>query len=343
MCSLLILPLMRFNVTKKDITDKISVPRTLKIIQDDWFDSPCSSCYGSPCCSHLPLTTMKLENRTDFLNLALLSCYDKIRLGLKKSGEWVVYYHQSCRFLHPEAFQCTIHGLDTQSLVCKTYNAYTCWYKPAFITNQNKKIIFFNLSRLCALEKRADLFKRGYLAADLDWDTLVYEMSLIPLQETPAGRIVSGKLIRKILPFTMNSSHRFLFFPPYNKAQRKVHFDLLTFRLGFPGVFLALTDNSWAFMVCTQLRKPLFRYLTREYSPSFQADSGCFSFHQLNKERFFYSEIGNKWIILRLGEIALLKTFTEYDSAGNITKLPSTGELLSLLGSRFPYKPDRAA
>ncbi|MBN2444708.1 MAG: hypothetical protein JXJ04_25355 [Spirochaetales bacterium] len=323
--------------------DKKIVPKKDAVKQDAWLESPCSVCSKAPCCSFLPLTYMRLENRTDFMNLALLACYDNIILGFKKSGEWSVYYNKTCKFLNPVTSMCTIHGSASQSYICKTYDAHHCWYKPIFVDREIEDFIFIDFHRLLSLEKYMDFIHKGFDNNELDWRSLIGHVLTIPLATKSAVKEKRIGYEPPLLPFKKNLSENILFFPPYEKPGRDGHFDLLTFRLGFPGVYLALADNAWAFMIRTTLNKQLFKQLTSEYFPTLHPRNGCYSFFQLNKERSLFSEIGEKLVILQLHHIQLIKTLTKYDAFGNIKRLPTTRELIDAIRAGAPIKPDKAA
>ncbi|MBN1525733.1 MAG: hypothetical protein JW904_14745 [Spirochaetales bacterium] len=323
--------------------DKIKLPDELTVRQDAWEESPCRECVSSPCCLHLPLTTLYLDNRSSFINLALLACYDQIRIGLKNSFEWTIYYHSTCRFLDRVTSRCTIHGKADQSIVCKTYNARNCWYKPAFHAAQNEKIIFFDLNRLIILEKQNSLLENGFSKQTMEWNDLVslysgetFHVPLLFPQQTEEYPNVE-------LDFSDCTADRYLFFPPFEKPAREIHFELMKFRLGFRGVALVYADNFLAYMTTPRFNGDLFKQLTSEYFPSLQPAHGQYGFSQLHKEKSFFSSVGEKWLVLRKEHIPVLKMLTQFDAFGNVKKLPRADELQVYLSIRFPRKPDKAA
>jgi len=319
------------------------LPADYKIKQEAWPDSPCSSCFGSPCCGHLPLTHLSFRSRTDFLALAMLACFRNIILGQKETGEWTIYYHQNCMFLDTHFFRCTIHGLDTQSVICKSYDAHTCWYRPAFSDTRNRTLILFDLPRLLWLEKHTRFLRDGTVIGQPSRTRMIMAFNAMPLStETRMAQKVPA-LRKNLLPFYRHDAQRFLFFPPFEKPTNAVHYELIRFRLGFPGVHLAVADNSWAYLICTQLRRELFQQFTREYFPGLEARHNCFSFSELQKQRLFYSELGNIWVIADLSHLHAIKAYTTFDWAGNIKRLPAAGQILEIIRTLNPRKPDKAA
>lgn len=327
--------------------EKIGLPseQTLTVRQDAWDESPCRDCAGSPCCTVLPLAALRLESRTDFMNLALLSCYDHIRLLRKKHGEWTVYYARPCRDLDPVTSRCRVHGLPRQNMVCKSYDAHACWYRRAFAFPQNDRAVFFNLDRLFFLEKKTDLLRHAGSTGDLEWEELCREIAEIPCGTNdmrPAAVETPGPAplflsFRKCIP------EQFLFFPPFGKPEREVHFELAAFRLGFPGVALAVSDTHWAYVLRATLNPALFARLTAEYFPGLTARYGCFSFPDLHRRLAFFSETGEQWLLVQQEHLPLLRRAVRYDAFGNVTDIPGTRELASLLRPSTPRKPDKAA
>ncbi len=325
--------------------DKIALPseHSLTVRQDKWELSPCRACAGAPCCTALPLASLRLESRMDFMNLALLSCYRHIRLLRKNHGEWTVYYARNCLELDGLTSQCLIHASPRQNLICTSYDAHTCWYREAFAGPQNDRAVFFNLERLIYLEKKTDLFRNAGNTGELEWDDLCRDIASIPCptgEEHPGG---AAGVTPLVLPFSQCLPEQFLLFPPYNRPQQPVHFELAAFRLGFPGVSLAVTDNHWAYLVRTELNGERFARLVAEYFPALEARYGCFSFPDLHKRLAFFAEIGESWLLVRREQLPLLRSVIRYDAFGNVSEMPSTRELLSLLRSSAPIKPDKAA
>jgi len=323
-----------------NLKEKIALPRDLKIKQDLWCDSPCSNCGGTPCCRNLPLAPLKLNSQRDFINLILLSCYNGIYPALKDSGEWTIYLGRSCRFLNDEDGKCSIHADPLQSLVCKSYDAHNCWYTDAFSSDRFTTLIPFNTQMLIWFEKRYDLIKNRF-EMDLDWDELCesafeYRKNLSFFRQDQFEPWNAQKL-----SFRKSRTEEFLFFPPFKRPAMKGHFELLSFRLGFPGTSLAVSDNCWAFMVNTGLNETLMNMVRDEYYPAIEHHDCANSFEGVRKEYKPYSQSGDQWIILQRNDLELLKSLTQFDSDGRIVKHPSCSELLKALNAGG--SPHRAA
>ncbi len=324
-----------YNILK----EKTDYSGNLKIRQEHWQDSPCSRCQGTPCCRNLPLAPGRLESQRDFINLTMASVYNGLFPAMKDSGEWTYYLSRSCSFLSSETGMCTIHKELHQSLICKTYDAHSCWYTDAFNSRRYTTMIPFNTERLIWLEKRYDLI-RSRFASSPDWETLCRDMQAEgPGFEYPVTGNLSHALQRK-LTFKKSRSSRYLLFPPYKRPGGKNHFELLSFRLGFPGVSLALSDTTWAFLVETEMDPAKLDLVRREYYPAIEHKDGNFSFDSIVREYSPYSETGEQWVLLHREDLPTLTALTEFDASGRIKRLPSCAEILHSLQ---PSSPNRVA
>ena len=309
--------------------------------QDPWGDSPCSACSacsGTPCCRNLPLDARFLENQGDFINLLLLSCYDGLYPAMKDSGEWAVYLGRSCSHLGAEG-KCLIHKSTGQSLICKSYDAHKCWYTDAFSTERFSTLIPFDTDMMIWLERRYDLIRNRF-SFRLDWQDLCdasFEYRRNTLEINP---LFVEPWTSTRLSFKKSKSEHFLFLPPYKRPENINHYELLTFRLGFPGVYLGVSDTCWAFTIKTSLNQSRLDMVRREYYPAIGHADGCYSFNSLMKEHPPFSETGEQWIILKQADLGILKALTVFDSTGRVKRWPSSREILDAVSSK---SPDRAA
>ncbi len=318
--------------------EKTAYNRTLKIKQDLWHDSPCSKCLDTPCCRNLPLASVRLKSRSDFINLLLISCYDGLYPALKESGEWTVYLGRDCRFLDASG-KCSIHKESHQSLICKTYDAHNCWYTDAFRKDRYSTMIPFNTEGLIWFEKKYDLISKHFEVAPA-WDDICAEaaVSLYKHDTNPSGKSIP--LMDRRLSFKKGRSEQFLFFPPYQLPESRNHFELLSFRLGFSGISLAVTDTCWAFMVSSRLDPERLELVRNEFYPAISHKDGIYSFDGIVRQYNPHSRAGEQWVVLQRSDLKTLVDLTVFDASGRIKRRPSSSEILAALQSRTP---DRAA
>lgn len=311
----------------------------LEIRQKPWNETPCSECSKSHCCNNLPLLPLRLESRTDFINLTMASCYHNIFPALKKSGEWTVYLGRECRFLNKTDGKCGIFGSPQQSLICKSYDAHNCWYLDAFAPKRYTTMIPFNTEMMIWYEKRYKLTENRFNVS-ADWDSLCdaaddFRGGALDLQ--PRTFVPEASYV---LPFKKCHSEQYLFFPPYNRPENLNHFELITFRLGFPGLYLAVSDTCWAFMAKTDINRLHMDRFRQEYFPGIGHSDGAYSFEAMSKLQQPFSHSGEQWVVLDISDLELLKGLTVFDSEGRVRRLPTTSEILDSVNTR---RPDRAA
>jgi len=205
-----------------------------------WDDSPCFSCPDTPCCRYLPLHSFFIRCREDWRTAENLLAVPGIRLGLKDNGSFLVYLHRSCRFLAKDR-RCRIHGTPEQSYICRDYNPRTCWYKRAFPGTATDLLILLDAPRLARLGPLIGWTGDGMLDRVPDWRILKREALQVPLTDGPSlfpGEGPPGLLV------------------PPGKPSKPEHFDLIRFRLGFPGVFLVVGEQNWASLILPEGQSP---------------------------------------------------------------------------------------
>ena len=321
--------------------EKIASSCDLIVRQELWDDSPCSNCPQTPCCRNLPLVSIVPDKQSDFITLILASAYDGIYPAMKKSGEWVIFLGRKCRFLNSSDGKCLIHKQAHQSMICKSYNAHECWYVKAYTSEENRKMIPFSTEMLVHLEQKCSLLSRRF-KVQFDWTELCDSFREYGYKN-PGTDVLSfhdNYDIPKRLTFRKSGSEDYLFFPPYTRPEYENHFELISFRLGFPGVFLAVSSTCWAYAVKTGMNSVLLNTVREAYYPAIQHKDFAFGFHNLKREQNPYSDTGEQWVILRREDIGILKSLVVFDSFGRAKKFPSTAELLGALNST---RPDRVA
>ena len=319
--------------------EKISYNRDLKIKQDLWQESPCSRCAGSPCCRNLPLAPVRLNSQSDFINLLLISSYHGVYPALKQSGEWTIYLGRDCRFLDPGTGKCSIHKETHQSLICKTYDAHNCWYTDAFCSENYSTMVPFDTERMIWFEKRYGLIKNRF-ETEIDWEDLCSEAIRSPWVPDGSDSGIISPWSSNRLAFKKSRSDQFLFLPPYKLPETRSHFELLSFRLGFPGIALAITDTCWSFLVTTRIDQTRLDLIRREYYPAIGYEDGAYSFDSILKQYRPFSGAGEQWIVLQRDDLKTLIHLTEFDSSGRVHRRPRSSEILHALQ---PRSPDRAA
>ncbi len=253
----------------------------IRLTHKEALESPCASCPTSPCCTHLPLHTFKITNMFELDHAAYLLNFDHIELGLSASGEWSVYYCYPCRFLDRQDFSCTVHNIPTQPQICAHYNPYNCWYKRVFTRSISDEFLRIDRSRLEFVASQIAFDEFRNIADVPDWATLREGIAALPLapkpqpSAPPAGDPVVETWQKMVInleePETQNGnvcSYEALANPcegceayccktlvfPQSAPGHLTNLDFFRFCLGFPGIELGISDDSWSLVVKTTCR-----------------------------------------------------------------------------------------
>jgi len=276
-----------------------------------------------------------MEKQRDFIDLLLLSCFDGVFPAMKESGEWIIYLGRKCGHLDEAGEKCTIHMDSDQSLICRSYDSHSCWYRGAFTPKRRRMLLPFCTEGLIRLEKRYKLIENRFKKA-VNWDELCDSAGEYG-QNTPESEgDVCDFAVPLSLPFNNCRGEQFLFFPPYKRPEYRSHFELISFRLGFPGVYLVMTDSVWAFLVKTTVEHSLLDLIREEYYPAVTYKDGRYSSENIMKEQCPFSGAGKGWVVLRRSDIDVLTRLTDFDQSGRVRRLPSSADLLDVLSSKLP-------
>lgn len=212
----------------------------------EWLSSPCAGC-GSYCCSNLPLCELKVESWQDLQKLIDLCWFEGMVPALKDNGEWKLFYQVPCRYIHEPTGKCTIHETPEQSAICKKYPPHRCWYKKAFSSPESLQLIRFNAARLGWLIEMIGFDDAGRIDETPSWEVMAEELQKIRF--SPPTFSAPPTVMEQHL-----DSEFLLLFPP-DKPKSIEHFDLVRFRMGFPGVMVLTSFSLWCFSVPAVPRK----------------------------------------------------------------------------------------
>ncbi|TNM39712.1 hypothetical protein FHP29_12665 [Nocardioides albidus] len=259
----------------------VTAPRTEPLTFGEALESPCATCSTSPCCTHLPVHTFRVATLGDLSYAAYLLNFDRIRLGVTRTGDWSAYYVRPCRFLDPTELTCTVHETAQQPQICRNYNPFQCWYRRSMTASVTDDFMFIDRSRLEFIAEHVRFDDQRAIVAIPDWDDLLVAFAGLsddePWDEQAAipddGARTQWQ--RQVLdPDGVVPAHRRLLafaddaepcgscsapccetveFPQGHPTSRS-SLDFFQFCLGFPGVELLISDAGWTLAVKTRCR-----------------------------------------------------------------------------------------
>lgn len=253
-----------------------------RLLLDEALASPCAACPTSPCCTHLPLHTFKVSTVLELDHARYLLNFDRIELGLASSGEWSAYYRYPCRFLDRDTFGCRLHASPEQPSICVHYNPYQCWYKRVLTRSVSDDFLRIDRQRFEAILPLYGFDGASALVDAPDWATLVATVARLPLEpaaaaapEPPPSPDPVSRTWRELVVNpapTDAAAHSYSFGElgdpchacaafccttlvfPYAYPTSVASLDYLKFCLGFPGIEVGITDETWSIVVKTRCR-----------------------------------------------------------------------------------------
>ncbi len=241
--------------------------------------SPCSTCAGTFCCTHLPVHSFRVGSLADLDYVRYLLNFANIVVGLAPSGDWSVFYTAPCTHLEQTSGDCGVHGTAEQPHICAVYNPYTCWYKGAFSTDANDRLLRVDRRRWDHLVSGTRFDGDRRIVESRSWQELAADFAALPLvdgSEARGGGLAvnlsrSSRLRLQADPVPVPSGQETSVFPPspcqgcaapcctnlvfpYPVPNNASHLDFLKFALGFPGVQVIVTADEWAVTVTSRCR-----------------------------------------------------------------------------------------
>lgn len=198
----------------------------------DWTKIPCSRCLESPCCTYLPITILRIESNSDLRGTEVLLRHNFFRLGLKDSGEWVLFYHRSCAHLDTKSSKCLLFGKPERPGICLEFTFHPCWYERVFTGNRaSKSFLLFGPRRLARLAEILEYDDSGEIALVPSWEEMIESCRDLPWDDS--GTEDGGATVRRLFGFKTGI------------ARLSRHFELFRFRLAFPGIRLGIARDGW--------------------------------------------------------------------------------------------------
>lgn len=200
----------------------------------DWSKSPCSHCPESPCCTYLPLARLRIETKSDLAGTEVLLRHRYFRLGLKDSGEWMLFYNRECSHLDSSSSKCRLFGRKERPFVCVSFTAHPCWYERVFAGNHaSESFLLFGPERLARVAELLEYDESDEIALVPSWRDMIEACRSLPWTEVSPGTEEPRDTVLRSFGFKTEV------------PGRMKHLELFRFRLGFPGIRLGIARDGW--------------------------------------------------------------------------------------------------
>lgn len=111
--------------------------------------------------------------------------FDRMELGVSRTGAWKLFYRAPCRFLHSAEGACRLHDSPAQPRICRHYNPYNCWYRRMLTRDSSHEYLRVDRQRLEILLPLLAFDGDGRLVDVPDWPALAGAFRDLPLAEWP--------------------------------------------------------------------------------------------------------------------------------------------------------------
>ncbi|HWE56041.1 MAG TPA: hypothetical protein VG435_11035 [Acidimicrobiales bacterium] len=233
-------------------------------------ESPCLTCSSSPCCTHLLLGTLDLDTLIRVDHALYLLNFDGIYLTMNGArDEAQVYLHQPCGFLDQRGL-CSVHSTPVQPAVCKAYKSQTCSYRR-ISPDTHGGVPLLDHARMTAFVERLVFDDERQVIERPEWPELIAAFSELPFERQP---LRSGAGDWQPVAAPAGPGARFRFSDPQvsspctgcqawccqvltfdrGRPSDASQLDFMKYSLGFPGVELAISDDTWRILVHTSCR-----------------------------------------------------------------------------------------
>jgi hypothetical protein len=322
--------------------------------------SPCASCDDAPCCTYLPLRTFDVKTLMDLDYVRFLLNFDGVVIGLTSSGTWSAYLHRACGFLDPQSHACTVHGTAEQPSVCRHYNPYTCWYRPAMDPVVSPDFVFVDRGRLAALLPLVAFDARRTIESMPTWATMQELFAAMPVDvpaspapaaddamtgweaEVRTGRSPRALQVRAAAdpqatsPCDGCSAHccdTITF--PLTTPTSMASLDYLRFGLGFPGVELGLSDSGWMLAVKTRCRHLVDGRCGVYGQPERPLTCSYYDANHCTVKVNYGTTRPAAYLRLRLEHLSWFEELVQVDELGAVVGLPTTQEARQHVEARW--------
>jgi len=310
-------------------------------------ESPCASCPTTPCCAYLPLGKVRLETLTEVDHARFLLNFDRIELGLFRTGRWELFYRAPCRFLDPAQGACQIHDQPEQPRVCRHYNPYRCWYKTS-LAGDTDDFLRVDRRRLEALLPLLVFDGQGRLVDVPGWAAMGAAFRPLPMPGWPVeGDLPAADPMDQAWreeaacgasgAATATHTYADLADPcagceawccravllPHDKPATATNLDFLRFMLGFPGLSVGVAEADWQLIVRTTCRHLVggrcaaYGQPERPLECKYLDAWGCAPRVRLGRPR------PPGYLRLSLEHFDALTALAAFDADGRITRLPA--------------------
>jgi hypothetical protein len=253
----------------------------IRLTYREALDPPCLSCHASPCCTYLLLADFHLQTLIDVDHAMYLLNFEGIYLEVHRDRKVNVYLYQSCGFLDVPTGLCTVHNTPIQPAVCVQYNGHVCGYRHRMTADVDPDRPHLDPRRMRWLAERTIFDDDRQVAALPEWEEMLEAFRSMPLVRTLAPAPAPDPVMEEWRSIVLSQKGSDGASRPLRRyADPEVsdpctgceawccqtlvfnrgvpgdasQLEFLRYCLGFPGVEVGVSADSWAVIVRTSCR-----------------------------------------------------------------------------------------
>lgn len=118
----------------------------------------------------------------DYLRYMLL--FPGTEAIVREDGSWGLIKWVKCSALDDSNCLCKLHNTAQKPHICKSYNAYNCWYKKNFVLTNSQEIYRLNLERFDIWIHEIQFAENGDIVSAPDFNQSIDILKDVPIEPT---------------------------------------------------------------------------------------------------------------------------------------------------------------
>lgn len=321
-------------------------------------EAPCLTCAASPCCTYLLLRDFQIETVLDVDYAQYLLNFEGIYLGLANDQKVDVYLYQPCGYLDVPSGLCTVHSTPLQPAVCVHYNGHCCGYRTRMTVEVDPERPILNRARMDWLAERLVFDDERRVTGGPEWQDVLAAFETIPLDRKPLAVPEADPIVEEWRSIVLTEKRQQAREPSVRRHSdpdvsnpcqscsawccKKLVFnrglpatasqlEFLRYCLGFPGVEVGVSGDSWAVIVSTRCR-----HLEGDRCSVFGTDERplrCSYYDALNCSYRTHFGVPKPEEIVRVSreQFPLVTDSIVFDDLGRVLAIPPVNVLQQLL------------
>jgi hypothetical protein len=126
----------------------------------------------------------------DMDHVRYLLLFPHTEMVVTLNGDWYILKWENCHEFESSACTCKLHNTPAKPRTCTTFNAYNCWYKKNFVTEQPPEIYRLNLDRFDIWVNEILFDEQGRIVSAPNFEESQAILNTLPIE--PSFQLMTG-------------------------------------------------------------------------------------------------------------------------------------------------------